>query len=61
MMDNVSIGNSDVLYGKAIADAYYRIGSYVASGDCPLPYEDEYVMDQIAKIRKWTEERSKCK
>jgi Lar family restriction alleviation protein len=41
-------------YDAAIADAERRIGSYIAAGHIA---DDKYVMEQIAKIRQWEEER----
>jgi hypothetical protein len=40
-------------YVALIADAEHRIGSYIASGGSS---EDQYVKDQVAKIKSWIEQ-----
>jgi hypothetical protein len=41
-------------YDAMIADACYRIGSYIAGGNST---DDPYIQDQITKIRQWEKER----
>jgi len=40
-------------YVALIEDAERRIGSYIASGGSS---EDQYVKDQVAKIKSWIEQ-----
>jgi len=42
---------------RLILDAERRIGSYIATGG---DQTDNYVIEQIAKIRKWEAEASIC-
>ena len=43
-------------YEDLIHDAEWRIGAYIASGGSS---KDQYVEDQIKKIRVWEEQASK--
>lgn len=55
--DNTLKGGPNIMnitgYVALIADAEHRIGSYIASGGSS---EDQYVKDQVAKIKSWIEQ-----